>query len=149
MSTSWAVIVRRKAVWKAGMLALLCAAVGISAEPPAAARAPQGPQVFEMTAKKYDFTPTPHIKVGQKFELKVTATDHDHGVSIEATPDGAANSATAGLTFDSPEKCWKVKKGETITIDGTATTPGTYTIKCCVDCGMGHRHMRGQIVVEQ
>lgn len=106
------------------------------------------PQVFEMTAKKYEFSPTPHVKKGQRVELKVTADDHDHGVAIEVTPDGAAEGSTPGIVFDSPQRCWKIKKGESATIDFVASIPGTYTIKCCVDCGMGHRHMRGQIVVE-
>jgi heme/copper-type cytochrome/quinol oxidase subunit 2 len=131
------------------MLILLGAAAGISAERPAVARAQEGPQVFEMTAKKYDFTPTPHVKVGQHFELKVTATDHDHGVQIDMVPDGAPKDTPPGLVADSPENCWKIKKGDTVTIDLTAHAAGTYTIKCCVDCGMGHRHMRGQIVVDQ
>jgi heme/copper-type cytochrome/quinol oxidase subunit 2 len=144
MSSQWAVVVR----FGAAML-LFGAAAGISAERPAVARAQDaGPQVFEMTAKKYDFTPTPHVKKGQHFQLKVTATDHDHGVEIDMVPEGAGKDTPPGLVADAPQKCWKVKKGETVTIDLMAQAAGTYEIKCCVDCGMGHRHMKGEIVVE-
>lgn len=108
-----------------------------------------GHQVIEMSAKKYEFAPTPHVKKGTHVELKVTATDHDHGVAIEVVADGAPANTPPGIVFDSPERCWKVKKGESVTIDFVANAAGTYTIKCCVDCGMGHRHMRGQIVVEE
>ena len=144
MRENWGSVLRGGAI-----LILFGAAAGISTEHLALARAQEGPQVIEMTAKKYDFTPTPHVKVGQHFQLKVTATDHDHGLDIDMVSDGAAKDTPPGLVADSPEKCWKVKKGGTITIDLTAHAPGTYTIKCCVDCGMGHRHMKGQIVVEQ
>lgn len=106
------------------------------------------PLVIEMTAKKYEFSPTPHVKMGQKTELKVTAEDHDHGLAIDVTPDGAAQGSAPGLVFDSPQRCWKVTKGGSVTIDFVPSIAGTYTIKCCVDCGMGHRHMRGQIIVE-
>lgn len=143
MSSKWAMAVRFGAA-----MALLGTAFGISAEHGAVARAQDTPQVFEMTAKKYDFTPTPHVKKGQHFQLKVTAADHDHGVEIEMVPEGAAKDTPPGLVADAPQKCWKVKKGETVTIDLMAQSAGTYEIKCCVDCGMGHRHMKGEIVVE-
>lgn len=110
----------------------------------------QAAQVIEMTAKKYEFSPSPlHVKKGQKIQLKVTATDHDHGLKIPLVPDGADKTGTPGLVFTSPQDCWKVKKGNTVTIEFVAQTPGTYTFKCCVDCGMGHRHMRGEIIVDE
>jgi heme/copper-type cytochrome/quinol oxidase subunit 2 len=34
-------------------------------------------------------------------------------------------------------------------IEFLAQTPGTYTFKCCHTCGLGHRGMKGQIIVEQ
>jgi heme/copper-type cytochrome/quinol oxidase subunit 2 len=109
----------------------------------------QNVQVIDMTAKKYDFPPSPvHVKKGQKVQLKITSTDRDHGVKIPLVPDGAVAKGAPGLIFASPEECWKIKKKETVTIEFVAQTPGTYTFKCCVDCGMGHRHMKGQIIVD-
>jgi cytochrome c oxidase subunit 2 len=107
-------------------------------------------QVIEVIAKKYEYSPSPvHLKSGTKIQLKITATDHDHGFKISAVPDGALPNGAAGLIFSSAQDCWQLKKGETTTIEFLAQTPGTYTFKCCHTCGLGHRGMKGQIIVEQ
>lgn len=109
----------------------------------------QETQVIELTAKKYEYSPSPvHVKAGTKIQLKITATDHDHGFKIATTPDGAERNSQPGLVFSSTEDCWLLKKGETTTIEFMAQTPGTYTFKCCHSCGLGHRGMKGQIVVD-
>ena len=109
----------------------------------------QETQVIELKAKKYEYSPSPvHVKVGTKVQLKITATDHDHGFKIGTTPDGAERNSQPGLVFSSPEDCWLLKKGETTTIEFMAQTPGTYTFRCCHTCGLGHRGMKGQIVVD-
>lgn len=107
-------------------------------------------QTIEVTAKKYEYSPAPiHVKSGTKIQLKVTATDHDHGFSIATIPDGADSNAPAGLVFDSAQECWQLKKGERTTIEFLARTPGTYSFKCCHTCGLGHRGMKGLLVVDQ
>ena len=106
-----------------------------------------GVQVIEMTAKKYEFSPV-RVKAGTKVQLKVTATDRDHGIAIDAVAEGAAKDSAPGLIIDSPEKCWKLPKGEPVMINFTAQTAGTYQIKCCLHCGLGHGGMKGTIVVE-
>ena len=106
-------------------------------------------QVVEVTAKKYEYSPAPiHVKAGTKVQLKITASDHDHGFKIGTVPDGAMPKDTAGLIFTSAQDCWQLKKGETSTIEFLAQTPGTYTFKCCHTCGLGHKGMKGQIVVD-
>jgi len=108
----------------------------------------QNAQVIEITAKKYEYSISPiHVKAGTKVQLKITATDHDHGFKIAMVPDGAQPTA-AGLIFTSAQDCWQLKKGETTTIDFLAQTPGTYTFRCCHTCGLGHKGMKGQIVVD-
>jgi heme/copper-type cytochrome/quinol oxidase subunit 2 len=110
----------------------------------------QGTQVIEVTAKKYEYSTSPvHVKMGAKVQLKITAIDHDHGFKISAVPDGALPNGAAGLIFSSAQDCWQLKKGETTTIEFLAQTAGTYTFKCCHTCGLGHRGMKGQIIVEQ
>jgi cytochrome c oxidase subunit 2 len=105
--------------------------------------------VIEITAKKYEYSISPvHVKIGTKVQLKITATDHDHGFKILAVPDGAVPDGAGGLIFTSAQDCWQLKKGETTTIEFLAQTPGTYTFKCCHTCGLGHRGMKGQIVVD-
>jgi cytochrome c oxidase subunit 2 len=109
----------------------------------------QGAQVIEVAAKKYEYSASPiHVKSGSKVQLKITASDHDHGFKIAAVPDGAATNGTAGLIFTSSQDCWQLKKGETTTIDFLAQTPGSYTFRCCHTCGLGHKGMKGQIVVD-
>jgi len=108
----------------------------------------QETQVIELTAKKYEYSPSPvRVKVGTKVQLKITATDHDHGFKIATVPDGSEPGSKPGLVFVSPQECWQLKKGETTTIEFLAQTPGTYTFKCCHTCGLGHRGMKGQIIV--
>src|SRR5216684_3059826 len=43
--------------------------------------------------------------------------------------------------------CWQLTKGETTTIEFVAQTEGKYSFRCCHTCGLGHRRMKGQIVV--
>jgi cytochrome c oxidase subunit II len=106
--------------------------------------------VIEITAKKYEYSISPvHVKIGTKVQLKITATDHDHGLKIAAVPDGAVPHGTGGLIFASAQDCWQLKKGETTMIEFLAQTPGMYTFKCCHTCGLGHKGMKGQIIVEQ
>jgi len=107
-------------------------------------------QIIEITAKKYEYSGSPvHVKAGNRVQLKITATDHDHGFKLHPTPDGVDSTGSAGLVFASPQECWQLKKGETTTIEFLAQTPGTYTFKCCHRCGLGHGGMKGQIVVDQ
>jgi heme/copper-type cytochrome/quinol oxidase subunit 2 len=109
----------------------------------------QDVQVFEITAKKYEYSTSPvHVKAGTKVQLKITAIDHDHGFRIAGVPDGASSSDKAGLIFTAEQECWQLKKGETTVIEFLPQTPGTYTFKCCHTCGLGHKGMKGQIVVE-
>jgi cytochrome c oxidase subunit 2 len=117
--------------------------------PPSVRAQVQGAKVIEVTAKKYEYSSSPvHVKNGTKVQLKITATDHDHGFKISAVPDGAVPNGTGGLIFTSAQDCWQLKKGETTTIEFLAQTPGTYTFQCCHTCGLGHRGMKGQIVVD-
>jgi cytochrome c oxidase subunit II len=106
-------------------------------------------QVVELTAKKFEYSPSPvHVKAGTKVLLKITAIDHDHGFKIAAVPDGSEPKNKPGLLFSLPQDCWQLKKGETTTIEFVAQAPGTYTFKCCHTCGLGHRGMKGQLVVD-
>src|SRR6266576_2868685 len=69
--------------------------------------------VIEITAKKYEYSISPvHVKIGTKVQLKITATDHDHGFKISAVPDGGLPNGAAGLIFSLAQDCWQLKKGE-------------------------------------
>jgi len=109
----------------------------------------QNVQVIEVSAKKYEYNPSPiHVKQGTKVQLRITATDHTHGFKIEAFSDGSDKNGSPGLAFTSPEDCWKIEKGQSATIEFVAQTSGTYSFKCCVRCGLGHGGMKGQLIVD-
>jgi heme/copper-type cytochrome/quinol oxidase subunit 2 len=109
----------------------------------------QDVQVIDITAKKYEFSPSPvQVKAGTKVQLKITAVDHDHGFKIAAVPDGSEANSKPGLVFALVEDCAQLKKGETTTIEFVAQTRGTYPFRCCRTCGLGHRGMKSQIVVD-
>lgn len=96
--------------------------------------AAQEPSVHEiqMTAKKYEFSPSPiRVKKGERVRLIITATDRDHGIKIEA--------------FNVEQK---LKKGVPTTVEFTADKAGTFNFKCSVHCGIGHGHMKGELIVE-
>jgi cytochrome c oxidase subunit 2 len=95
--------------------------------------ASSGYHEFTMTAKNYEFDPSViTVKKGEKVRLFITATDRDHGIKIQ------------GYDIDQV-----LKKGSTATIEFTADKAGTFEFKCSVYCGMGHRKMKGKLVVEE
>jgi len=105
--------------------------------------------VIELTARKYEYSPSPvHVKAGSKVQLKITAADHDHGFKIAIVPDGSEANSKPGLVLTSPQDCVQLKKGETTTIEFVAQTRGTYPFRCCHTCGLGHRGMKSQVVVD-
>jgi len=106
-------------------------------------------QVIELTAKKYEYSLSPvHVKAGTKVQLKIIAVDHDHGFKIVTVADGSAPNSKPGLVLSSPQDCVQLKKGETTTIEFLAQTRGTYPFRCCHTCGLGHRGMKSQVVVD-
>jgi heme/copper-type cytochrome/quinol oxidase subunit 2 len=131
----------------AATFSLTSSGVARPADP--AARATENLQVIEVVAKKYEFAPSPiRVKQGRRVQLKITAADHTHGFSIGLTPDGAEANATPGLVFSSPQDCQRIEKGQAVSMEFVAQTPGTYSFRCCVHCGWNHRAMKGQLVVE-
>jgi cytochrome c oxidase subunit II len=109
----------------------------------------QNVQVIEVTAKKYEFSPAPiRVKAGTKVQLKITAVDHDHGFAVSTVPEGAKKGDKPGLIFSSLQECVQLKKGETTVVEFVAQTPGTYPFHCCHVCGIHHKSMKSEIVVE-
>lgn len=108
-------------------------------------------QVIEMTAKKYEFSPSRmHIKQGTRVQLKITALDRDHGFKCAVVPDGADSSDRLGLEFTFPEghDGWKLKREKETIIEFVAKIPGTYEFSCSVACGIHHGRMKGLLVVD-
>jgi heme/copper-type cytochrome/quinol oxidase subunit 2 len=119
------------------------------AMPGTSAQSPEGVQVIEVTAKKYEFNPSPiRVKQGTRVQLKITATDHAHGFKIKPYPEGANPTDSPGLILSSAQSCERIEKHQTATIEFVAKAAGTYRFKCCTICGWHHRSMKGELIVE-
>jgi heme/copper-type cytochrome/quinol oxidase subunit 2 len=72
-----------------GLFVIMAAALSSTSRPLPGnpAKSPEsngGVQVIEVTANKYEFTPSPiRVKQGTRVQLKITATDHAHGFKIK------------------------------------------------------------------
>lgn len=87
---------------------------------------------IKMTAEKYDFAPdTVTVRKGDRVKLVITALDRDHGIKIEA--------------FHINQK---LPKGEPVTVEFVADQSGTFPFQCSQFCGVGHKKMKGTLVVE-
>ena len=93
----------------------------------------QGVHEIQVTLKKYEFSPSSlHVKKGERVKLIMAAVDHDHGFKLD---DFGVNQ--------------KVRKGTTTTVEFTADKSGTFQFRCSSVCGLGHRGMKGTLVVEE
>jgi cytochrome c oxidase subunit 2 len=107
------------------------------------------PQIIEVSAKKYEFTPSEiRVKSGTRVELKVHSLDETHGIKLGLYPEGGTDKSKPGLIFDKPELNGKVEKNQDQILDFVAEQPGTYEFKCAKLCGMGHFSMKGTLIVE-
>ena len=125
-------------------VAPLC--LGIAQSP---ANQNQPPQITEVSAKKYEFTPSQiHVKQGTRVELKVHSEDETHGIKLNVHAEGTKDKGKPGLLFDHPDENGKVTAGGDQVLDFVAQEPGTYDFKCAKVCGLGHGRMKGTLVVE-
>lgn len=114
-----------------------------------AGQADRDVQVIEVSAKKYEFDPSPiRVKQGTKVQLRITALDKTHGFKINLKPDGQDKKGDPGLIFGSNDDCFRLEKGVATVVQFVARTPGTYSFHCCNHCGIGHGGMKGQLIVE-
>lgn len=122
--------------WKimlVGLIFLSAASPGIVAQGAKDEGTPTaGVHEIQVTLKKYEFNPgSLHVRKGEKVRLIMSALDHDHGFRLDAF-----------------EVNQKVPKGRTIVVEFTADKTGTFQFRCSSVCGLGHRNMKGTLVVE-
>jgi cytochrome c oxidase subunit II len=92
----------------------------------------QGVHEIQVTLRKYEFSPgSLRVKKGERVRLIMAAVDHDHGFKLD--------------DFDINQK---VRKGTTAIVEFTADKTGTFQFRCSNVCGLGHRGMKGTLVVE-
>lgn len=113
-----------------GLLSMGAAATFASGSQIAAAKA--APREVQVIAKRFSFEPEQiEVTQGERIRLLVTSSDGVHGLQI---------------------KKFNVNKliprgGKPVTIEFTASAPGTFPILCSEECGEGHELMRGALVV--
>jgi cytochrome c oxidase subunit II len=88
---------------------------------------------IQVTLTKYKFSPgSLRVRKGERVKLVLTAADHDHGFKLD--------------DFDINQK---IPKGPTVVVEFTADRAGTLQFRCSSVCGIGHRGMKGTLVVEE
>ena len=93
----------------------------------------QGVHEIQGTLRKCEFSPgTLRVRKGEQVKLVMTAPDHDHGFKLD---DFNINQ--------------KIPKGTTVVVEFTAAKAGTFQFRCSSVCGLGHRSMKGTLVVEE
>ena len=93
----------------------------------------QGVHEIQVTLRKYEFNPgSLRVRKGERVKLVMTAADHDHGFKLD--------------DFDINQK---IPKGTTVVVEFTADKAGTFQFRCSIVCGLGHRGMKGTLVVEE
>lgn len=87
---------------------------------------------IQVTLRKYEFSPgSLRVRKGEQVRLILAAVDHDHGFKLD--------------DFDVNQK---VLKGTTVVVEFPADKAGTFQFRCSSVCGLGHRGMKGTLVVE-
>ncbi|MCL6480569.1 MAG: cupredoxin domain-containing protein [Firmicutes bacterium] len=129
------------------VVAALLAAVLASV--PAQQPEPAPAQEIEVTAKKYEFQPSEiRVRQGTRVQLRVRALDRTHGIEFRLDPEGGPEKGSVGLRFPDEQRKWKLEPNQEQVIEFTAERPGAYEFRCAVYCGLGHRRMKGTLIVE-
>ena len=93
----------------------------------------RGVHEIQVTLRKYEFSPgTLRVRKGEQVKLVLAAADHDHGFRLD---DFNINQ--------------KIPKGTAVVVEFTADKAGTFQFRCSNVCGIGHRGMKGTLVVEE
>lgn len=87
---------------------------------------------FTITAKSWEFSPgTITVNKGDKVRLKITSTDVTHSFLLT---DYSVNT--------------KLEPGQTQIVEFTADKVGSFSFRCGVPCGSGHKEMTGTLIVK-
>jgi cytochrome c oxidase subunit 2 len=93
----------------------------------------RGVHEIQVKLRKYEFSPgSLRVRKGEQVRLIMAAVDHDHGFRLD---DFQINQ--------------KIPKGTTAIVEFTADKAGTFQFRCSNVCGLGHRNMKGTLVVEE
>jgi len=116
-----------------GLMLLAAASQGTVSQEANDAGTMRGVHEIQVTLRKYEFSPgTLRVRKGEQVKLVMAAADHDHGFKLD--------------DFDINQK---IPKGTTVIVEFTADKAGTFQFRCSSVCGLGHRGMKGTLVVEE
>jgi cytochrome c oxidase subunit 2 len=115
-------------------LLLVVSCLAVSARTSATAAVQEKPQVVEIDAERFSFSPSEiRVKAETPVEFRLRSEDTDHGFRIIGTD--------INLTIP--------KRGKgTATVTFTPPKPGRYVFECSKVCGAGHSFMRGTLIAE-
>lgn len=113
---------------------LLLAVVWLAAAARPGAQAQPPPQVVEIDAERFAFTPSQvRVKADTPIEIRLRSDDTNHGFRI----------------LDTDVNVTIPKRGKgTATVTFTPPKAGRYVFECSKVCGAGHAFMRGTLIVE-
>jgi plastocyanin len=87
--------------------------------------------ILGVAAKRFEFLPGEiTVRKGQEVELRLTTEDVAHGFGLSA--------------FRINER---IRPNQETVVRFTATEVGSFTVRCTVPCGNGHRGMSGKLIV--
>ncbi len=114
------------------LLALVLATRGGAAEPPAPVATPAGPRVVEITARRFQFTPSVvTLRKGEPVVLRLRSEDVVHGFFQRP------------LGIDT-----LIEPGRVTEVAVSPRESGRYVVICHHFCGSGHGGMKLTLVVE-
>jgi cytochrome c oxidase subunit 2 len=114
------------------MFAAVALSATVTGMIPAQNEAAEAPIEFKIMAQRYTFAPN-EIKIqrGTRVRLVITAFDGEHGFKLPA--------------FQIEQK---LSKGDAVTVEFIADRAGRFPYQCSHVCGLGHRKMKGLLIVE-
>lgn len=117
-----------------GCLFLVVTCLAASARAGAAAIPQTTPQIVEIDAERFSFTPSElRVKADTPVEFRLRSDDTDHGFRILGTD--------VNVTIP--------KRGRgTATVTFVPAKAGRYVFECSKVCGAGHAFMRGTLIAE-
>ena len=90
-------------------------------------------KIIKVKMSQYKFDPDPLVlKQGEEVTLELTSLDVPHGFSAP------------GIGVETA----RVDPGQVLKVKAKPETKGTFTVRCSVFCGGGHKEMKGTIIVE-
>ena len=117
-----------------GCLLLVVSCLAVSARTSATAPLQDKPQVVEIDAERFSFSPSEiRVKAETPVEFRLRSDDTDHGFRILGTD----------INLIIPKR----GKG-TATVTFTPPKAGRYVFECSKVCGAGHAFMRGTLIAE-